>query len=151
MGVVLLMSEVRREWADWLEMIKRQQYLKYPRISYNQSCRISYEWSTRPALKQVDYSSRRPHWIPTLSDKNRKMTVMGPTAAQGACSLRTTAFWEVKEPSFEFQKSPHKFVNKKWRAIWEPKTSTLFGELIQVLRTKYNWGWDLHRLTNMEQ
>ncbi len=24
----LLMSEVRGEWADWLEMIERQQYLK---------------------------------------------------------------------------------------------------------------------------
>ncbi len=24
----LLMSEIREEWADWLEMIERQQYLK---------------------------------------------------------------------------------------------------------------------------
>jgi len=51
----LLMSEVRREFTDWLEMIERQQYLNIH--------------SLQP--RYAEYH-RRPHRVPLLSAKNRK-------------------------------------------------------------------------------
>ncbi len=60
--------DVRGEWADWLEMIERQwnsnsnNHLLQNTIS---------EHTTRRTLKQMGSSSRRPHRVPLLSDKNR--------------------------------------------------------------------------------
>ncbi len=71
----LLMSEVRGEWADWLEMIERQTVNQHDRITtrYKQGMQNTIsEHTTRRTLKQMTYSSRRPHRVPLLSAKNRK-------------------------------------------------------------------------------
>ncbi len=66
----LLMSEVRGEWTDWLEMIERQ--VTQITTRYNQGLQNTIsEHTTRRTLKQMDSSSRRPHRVPLLSDKNR--------------------------------------------------------------------------------
>ncbi len=62
--------EVRGEWADWLEMIVNSN-------SNNHSLQPRYaeyisERTTHRTLKQMGYSSRRPHRVPLLSAKNRK-------------------------------------------------------------------------------
>ncbi len=50
-----MMGEVSRGWPDWFELC-------------NKTSR-----TTRQTLKQMGYSSRRPHWVPFLSVKNRKL------------------------------------------------------------------------------
>ncbi len=40
------------------------------------------ECTTRQTLKQMGYSSRRPHWVPLLSDKNRKRRLQFAQAHQ---------------------------------------------------------------------
>ncbi len=68
---VLLMSEVREEWTDWLEMIERQ--VTQITTRYNQGVQNTIsERTTHRTLKQMCSSSRRPHRVPLLSDKNRK-------------------------------------------------------------------------------
>ncbi len=70
--LVDVMSEVRGEWADWLEMIERQQI----NTRYNQGMKNTIsEHTTRRTLKQMGYSSRRPHRVPLLSAKNRKQRI----------------------------------------------------------------------------
>ncbi len=67
----LLMSEVRGEWTDWLEMIERQTVTQIT-TRYNQVMQnIILEHTTRRTPEQMDSSSRRPHRVPLLSDKNR--------------------------------------------------------------------------------
>ncbi len=63
----LLMSEVRGEWADWLEMMVTQITTRYNQGMQNT---IS-EHTTHRTLKQMGSSSRRPHLVPLLSAKNR--------------------------------------------------------------------------------
>ncbi len=64
----LLMSEVRGEWADWLEMIERQSVTQIT-TRYNQGMQNTIsEHTTRRTLKQMGYSSRRPHRVPLLSE-----------------------------------------------------------------------------------
>ncbi len=61
----LLMSEVRGEWAD------------------NQGMQNTIsECTTRWTLKQMGYSSRRPHRVPLLSAKNRKRRLQFAQAHQ---------------------------------------------------------------------
>ncbi len=68
----LLMSEVRGEWADWLEMIERATVTQIT-TRYNQGMQNNIsECTTRRTLKQMSYSSRRPHRVPLLSAKNSK-------------------------------------------------------------------------------
>ncbi len=71
-----LMSEVRGEWADWLEMKEKQDDRKETvtqiTTRYNQGMQNTIsKHTTRRTLKQMGYSSRRPHRVPLLSDKNR--------------------------------------------------------------------------------
>ncbi len=66
----LLMSEVRGEWADWLEMIRKATVTQIT-TSYNQGMQnIISEHTTRRTLKQMCSSSRRPHRVPLMSAKN---------------------------------------------------------------------------------
>ncbi len=62
----VLISEVRGEWADWLEIIVTQITTRYNQGLENT---IS-ERTTRRTLKQMGFSSRRPHRVPLRSDKN---------------------------------------------------------------------------------
>ncbi len=81
----LLMSEVRGEWADWLEMIERQRYNCITQITthHNQGMQNTIsERTTRRTLKQMGYSSRRPHQVPLLSAKNRKQRLQFAQAQQ---------------------------------------------------------------------
>ncbi len=64
----LLMSEVRGVVRDWLEM-KGNSNSNNHLLGMQNS--IS-ERTTRRTLKQMGYSSRRPHRVPLLSTKNRK-------------------------------------------------------------------------------
>ncbi len=62
-----LMSEVRGEWAD------RKATVTQITTRYNQGMQNTIsECTTCRTLKQMDYSSRRPHRVPLLSAKNRK-------------------------------------------------------------------------------
>ncbi len=76
------MSEVRGEWADWLEMIER---LTVTQITtrYNQGMQNTIsEHTTRQTLKQMGSSSRRPHRVLLLSAKNRKRRLQFEQAHQ---------------------------------------------------------------------
>ncbi len=76
-----LMSEVRGEWADWLEMIERQ--ITQITTRYNQGMQNTIsEHTTRRTLKQMGYSSRRPHCVSLLSAKNRKQRLQFAQAHQ---------------------------------------------------------------------
>ncbi len=74
----LLISEVRGEWADWLEIIVTQITTRYNQGMQNT---IS-ERTTCRTLKQMDSSSRRPHRVPLLSAKNRKRKLQFTQAQQ---------------------------------------------------------------------
>ncbi len=66
-----LMSEVRGEWADWID--DRKATVTQITARYNQGMQNTIsEHTTRRTLKQMGYSSRRPHRVPLLSAKNRK-------------------------------------------------------------------------------
>ncbi len=66
------MSEVRGEWADWLED-DRKTTLTQITTRYTKICRIpSLNTQHVETLKQMGYSTRTPHRVPLLSDKNRK-------------------------------------------------------------------------------
>ncbi len=78
----LLMSEIRGERVDWLEMIERQTVTQITtRYKQGMQNTIS-ERTTRRTLKQMDYSSRRPHRVPLLSAKNRKQRLQFTQAHQ---------------------------------------------------------------------
>ncbi len=74
----LLMSEVRGEWSDWLETTVTQITTRYNQGMKNT---IS-EHTTRRTLKQMGYSSRRPHRVLLLSAKNRKRRIQFTQAHQ---------------------------------------------------------------------
>ncbi len=62
----------QRRMADWLEMIERAT-VTHITTRYNQGMQNTIsERTTRRTLKQMGYSSRRPHRVPLLSAKNRK-------------------------------------------------------------------------------
>ncbi len=65
--------DVRGEWADWLVRDDRKATVTQITTRYNQGMlnTIS-EHTTHRTLKQMGYSSRRPHGVPLLSAKNRK-------------------------------------------------------------------------------
>ncbi len=70
----LLMSEVRREWADWLEMIERAT-VTHITTRYNQGMQNTIsERTTRRTLKQIWLQQQKttPGAVPLLSAKNRK-------------------------------------------------------------------------------
>ncbi len=67
----VLMSEVRGEWADWLDNLKATVTQITTRYNQGMQNTIS-EHTTRRTLKQMGNSSRRPHREPLLSAKNRK-------------------------------------------------------------------------------
>ncbi len=80
---VLLMSEVRGEWTDWVEMIERQQPVTKITTRYNHGMQNTIsECTTSWTLKQMGSSSRRPHRVPLLSDKNRKRRLQFAQAQQ---------------------------------------------------------------------
>ncbi len=61
----------RREWADWID--DRKATVTQITARYNQGMQNTIsEHTTRRTLKQMGYSSRRPHRVPLLSAKNRK-------------------------------------------------------------------------------
>ncbi len=65
--------DVRGEWADWLEMIESITQIT---TRYNQDMQNTIsEHTTRQTLKQMGYSSRRPHRVLLLSDKNRTQRI----------------------------------------------------------------------------
>ncbi len=62
--------DVRGEWADWLD---RKATVTQISTCYNQGMQNTIsEHTTCRTLKQMGYSSRRPHRVPLLSAKNRK-------------------------------------------------------------------------------
>ncbi len=68
----LLMSEFRGELSDWFRD-DRKAKLTQITTRYNQGMQNTIsEHTTRQTLKQMGYSSRRPHRVSLLSDKNRK-------------------------------------------------------------------------------
>ncbi|MCP4472962.1 MAG: hypothetical protein GY821_00010 [Gammaproteobacteria bacterium] len=72
----LLMAQVRGEWPNWSELIQRQHYNITSQITthYNRGMhkRIS-DYTAHQILRQMGYSSRKPHLVLLLSAKNRKM------------------------------------------------------------------------------
>ncbi len=80
-GNALLMSEVRGEWADWLEMIEATVTQITTRYNQGMQNTIS-ERTTHRTLKQMGYSSRRTHWVTLLSAKNRKRKLQFAHAQQ---------------------------------------------------------------------
>ncbi len=74
--------DVRGEWADCYIYDRKATVTQIP-TCYNQGMlnTIS-ECTTRRTLKQMGYSSRRPHWVPLLSDKNRKRRLQFAQAHQ---------------------------------------------------------------------
>ncbi len=65
------LADVRGKWADCLEMIRKATVTQIT-THYNQGMHNTIsEHTTRRTLKQMDYSSRRPHRVPLLSAKNR--------------------------------------------------------------------------------
>ncbi len=81
----LLMSEVRGEWADWLEMIEDDRKATVTQITtyYKQGMQNTIsEHTKRWTLKQVSNSSSRPHRVPLLSAKNRKRKLQFAQAHQ---------------------------------------------------------------------
>ncbi len=69
----LLMSEVRGEWGGRLVRDDRKATVTQITARYNQGMQNTIsELTTRRTLKQMGYSSRRPHRVPLLSAKNRK-------------------------------------------------------------------------------
>ncbi len=77
----LLMSEVRGKWVDWLEMIKATVTQITTRYNQDMQNTIS-EHKIGRTLKQMSYSSRRPHRVPLLSAKNRKRRIQFTQAHQ---------------------------------------------------------------------
>ncbi len=78
----LLMSEVRGEWAD---MVRDDRKATVTQITtrYNQGMQNTIsERTTHRTLKQMCYSSRRPHRVPLLSAKNRKLRLQFTQAHQ---------------------------------------------------------------------
>ena len=68
---VWLMSEVRREWADWLD--DRNATVTKVATLHNQGMQNTiYEHTTHGTLEQMGFSSRRPHQVPLLLVKKRK-------------------------------------------------------------------------------
>ncbi len=68
----LLMSEIRREWAR-LVRDDRKATVTQITTRYNQGMQNTIsERTTRRTLKQMGYSSRRPHRVPLLPAKKRK-------------------------------------------------------------------------------
>ncbi len=74
----LLMSEVRGEWADDRKATVTQIITRYNQGMQNT---IS-EQTTHRTLKQMGYSSRRPHQVLLLSAKNRKRRIQFTQAHQ---------------------------------------------------------------------
>ncbi len=77
----LLMSEVRGEWADWWD--DRKATVTQINTRYNQGMQNTIsERTTHRTLKQMGYSSRRPHRVPLLSAKNRRRRIQFTQAHQ---------------------------------------------------------------------
>ncbi len=75
----LLKSEVRGEWTDWLEMIESNSN----NHSFHQGMQNTIsERTTHRTLKQMGYSSRRPHRVLFLSANNRKRRLQFAQAHQ---------------------------------------------------------------------
>ncbi len=74
--------DVRGEWADCYIYDRKATVTQIP-TCYNQGMlnTIS-ECTTRRTLKQMGYSSRRPHRVPLLSAKNRKRRLQFAQAHQ---------------------------------------------------------------------
>ncbi len=72
--------DVWGEWANWLKIIERQNKI-ITRYLQGMQNTIS-EHTTRRTLKQMGYSSRRPHRVPLLSAKNRKRRLQFAQAHQ---------------------------------------------------------------------
>ncbi len=74
--------DVRGEWADWSEIIVKATVTQIT-TRYNQGMQnIISEHTTCRTLKQMSYSSRRPHRVPLLSAKNRKRRIQFTQAQQ---------------------------------------------------------------------
>ncbi len=73
--------DVRGEWADWLD--DRKATVTQITTRYNQCMQNTIsERTTRRTLKQMGYSSRRPHRVQLLSDQNRKRRLQFTLAHQ---------------------------------------------------------------------
>ncbi len=60
-GIFMHNQEVREEWPDWFELIKKAMVTQIT-ACYNRGMHKSIsEHTTQPTLKQMSYSSRRPH------------------------------------------------------------------------------------------
>ncbi len=80
---VLLMSEVRGEWGGRLVRDDRKATVTPITTRYNQGMQNTIsEHTTSRTLKQMDYSSRRPHRVLLLSAKNRKRRLQFAQARQ---------------------------------------------------------------------
>ncbi len=78
----LLISEVRGEWGR-LFRDDRKTTVTQITTRYNQDLQNTIsEHTTRRTLKQMSYSSRRPHRVLLLSDKNRKRRIQFTQAHQ---------------------------------------------------------------------
>ncbi len=117
----LLMSEVRGEWADWLEMIERQQNT------------IS-ECTTRRTLKQMGHNSRKPHRVPLLSAKNRKRRLQFTQAHQNWTIEDWKTLPGLMNPDFccDIQMVGSEFGVKKMKARIHPALSQRFRLVVVV-------------------
>ncbi len=74
--------DVRGEWADWFRDDRKATVTQIT-TRYNQGMQNTIsEHTTHWTLKQMGYSSRRPHRVPLLSAKNRKRRLQFAQAHQ---------------------------------------------------------------------
>ncbi len=91
---VLLMSEVRGEWVDWLDD-RKATVTQITRYNQGMQNTIS-EHTTRRTLKQMSYSSRRPHRVLLLSAKNRKRRLQFAPAQNWTIEDLKNVAWSVE-------------------------------------------------------
>ena len=75
----LLMREVNGEWPDWFELTERATVTQITTL-YN--CVERKSISERTTLRLMGYNSRRPHRVPLLSARNRKLRLQWAQAHQ---------------------------------------------------------------------
>lgn len=119
----LLMSEVSEEWPDWFKLIGRQQRFEYSLIR-SKVC--------RRASLTVEHikcsSSRRPHHVPLLSAKNRKLRVQFSRAHQnwttegemlpGPMSLHVYFNIQIAQPEFGVNMKACCFISTAVAGSW---------------------------------
>ncbi len=103
---------------------------------YNQGMQNTIsEHTTRWTLKQMGYSSRRPHWVPLLSAKNRKQRLQFTQAHQNWTieDWKNVAWSDESRFLLRHSDVGSEFAVKYMKALIHPALSQQFRLLVVVL------------------